>query len=60
MAKAFKYSTIDARAAWLGDREECARLYRQFVERFEGNFNAIRRYYGWKRSAMVLALRAGQ
>lgn len=59
MAK-FVYSTIDARSAWSGDRQECARLYRQFVERFDGNFSAIRRYYGWKRAAMVQALRAGK
>lgn len=56
----FVYLTIDARAVWLGERNECSRLYRQFVEQFGGNFYAISQYYGWKRSSMVKALRAGK
>lgn len=52
--------TIDARSAWLGDIAECRRLYRQFVRYFGGSFAAIRAYYGWKRHAMVAALRLGR
>ena len=52
--------TIDARATWRGDAKECARLYRQFATTFRGNFNAIKRYYGWTRISMLVALRRGR
>jgi len=54
------YPTIDARAAWAGNRNECGRLYRQWRDCFAGSFAALRRYYGWTRPAMVQALRIGQ
>ena len=52
--------SIDARAAWSGDKAECRRLYRQFATTFRGNFYAIREYYRWKRAPMLVALRAGR
>lgn len=52
--------TIDARAAWMGDTAECRRLYRQFIGPFHGRFGAIRAHYGWKRAAMLRALRIGK
>lgn len=54
------YPTIDARAAWHGDNRECAKLYRQFATVFKGRFAAIRAHYGWKRMAMLSALRIGR
>lgn len=52
--------SIDARAVWTGDTKECRRLYRQFATTFGGKFAAIRSYYGWRRAAMLRALRAGR
>lgn len=52
--------TIDARAAWSGDNRECAKLYRQWRNTFNGSFAAIRSHYGWTRPAMVKALRIGR
>lgn len=54
------YCTIDARAAWGGDTQECRRLYRQFRDAFNGSFAAIQRHYGWRRAPMVQALRIGK
>ena len=52
--------SIDARNAWRGDVRECARLYRQFRDYFRGNFYKICKHYGWKRRAMLSALRLGK
>jgi hypothetical protein len=52
--------SIDARAVWMDDTQECRRLYRQFATTFRGNFAAIRSYYGWKRAPMLRSLRQGQ
>lgn len=52
--------SIDARAVWTGDTQECRRLYRQFETTFGGSFAAIRSYYGWKRASMLRALRQGR
>lgn len=52
--------TIDARAAWNGEKRECVKLYNQFIGPFCGRFAAIRAYYGWNRRAMVQALRIGR
>lgn len=52
--------TIDARAAWSGDRRECLKLYKQFTGYFDGRFGAIRAHYGWTREAMLAALRIGR
>lgn len=54
------YPTIDARAAWLGDNRECAKLYRQFAIVFKGRFSLIQAHYGWTREAMLAALRTGR
>lgn len=52
--------SIDARAVWRGDVQECRKLYRQFSTTFGGRFSAIRFYYKWKRESMLRALRIGK
>ena len=52
--------TIDARAVWLSDAKESAKLYRQFLGYFKGSLKAIQSYYGWKRMPMLKALRYGR
>jgi len=52
--------TIDAHKAWRGDANECSRLYRQFKNYFHCNFYKIRQYYGWKKKAMLVALRSAK